>query len=91
MKRVIITGPTGAIGVALIQELILHDIEVIAVARPGSKRKENIPKDKLVRVIECGLNQLYKLPRWVDKPCDIFYHLGWDGTFGNSIICGDNY
>lgn len=80
----IITGPTGVIGVALIQELILHDIEVIAVVRPGSKRKENIPKDKLVRVVECGLNQLDKLPGLIDEPCDTFYHLGWDGTFGNS-------
>ncbi len=84
MKRVIITGPTGAIGVALIQELILHDIEVIAVVRPGSNRKENIPKHKLVRVVECGLNQLDKLPGLIEEPCDTFYHLGWDGTFGNS-------
>ena len=84
MKRVMITGPTGAIGVALIQELILHDIEVIAVVRPGSNRKENIPEHKLVRVVECGLNQLDKLPRLIDEPCDTFYHLGWDGTFGNA-------
>ena len=84
MKRVIITGPTGAIGVALIQELIRHDTEVIAVVRPGSKRKENIPKDSLVSMVECGLDQLTVLPELITGRCDTFYHLGWDGTFGNS-------
>jgi len=87
MKRVVITGPTGAIGVALIEELISHDIEVIAVVRPGSKRKKNIPCHELVQVVECDLNQLSRLvenPFVTEKPCDTFYHLGWDGTFGNS-------
>lgn len=84
MKRIVITGPTGAIGVALIQECICHGTEVIAVVRPGSARKKNIPQDKLVSIVECDLNQLAKLPELVDKSCDVFYHLGWDGTFGNS-------
>ena len=43
MNRVVITGPTGAIGVALIEELIIREIEVIAVVRPKSKRKDNVP------------------------------------------------
>lgn len=87
MKRVIITGPTGAIGVALIEECISHGIEVVAVVRPGSKRKENIPTHKLVQVVECDLNwlaRLAELPEVTLRPCDTFYHLGWDGTFGNS-------
>lgn len=87
MKRVVITGPTGTIGNALIRELIAREIKVIAVVRPDSKRKENIPSHKLVQVVECDLNQLSRLaelPEVLQKPCDTFYHLGWDGTFGNS-------
>ena len=84
MQRVVITGPTGAIGVALIEELIAHGIEVFAVVRPNSNRKENIPAHKLVQVVDCDLNQLVKLPKFIEKSCDTFYHLGWDGTFGNS-------
>ncbi len=84
MKRVVVTGPTGAIGVAFIEELIAHEIEVFAVIRPNSSRKKNIPIHKLVQVVECDLNQLVRLPELIGKPCDTFYHLGWDGTFGNS-------
>ena len=84
MKRVVITGPTGAIGIALIQELIDRDIEVIAVVRPGSKRIHHIPNHEKVNIVECDLNQLADLPALITFPCDTFYHLGWDGTFGNS-------
>lgn len=84
MKRVVITGPTGAIGIALIQELISHKIEVIAVLRPGSERKKNIPQHERVHIAECDLNRLAELPELIQGTCDTFYHLGWEGTFGNT-------
>lgn len=84
MKRVIITGPTGAVGVGLIRNLIKKGIEVIAVVRPGSNRVDNIPKDPLVKVVSCALGELGKLPALVDGQVDVFYHLGWDGTYGNA-------
>ena len=83
MKRVIITGPTGAIGIALIQTLIANGIEVLAVVRRGSNRIENIPISELVEIVELDLADLSKLPEMVKKQYDAFYHLGWDGTFGN--------
>lgn len=83
MKRAVITGPTGAIGIALISELIRRGIEVTAVVRPDSKRKDRIPVSPLVRIAECDLSQLAILPEIIDK-ADVFYHFGWDGTFGNS-------
>ena len=84
MKRVVVTGPTGAVGVGLIQNLIKDDIEVIAVVRPGSKRVSNIPSNPLARVVFCALEELEKLPTVIEEPVDVFYHLGWDGTFGNA-------
>ena len=44
MKRVIITGPTGAIGIALIQQMIEEQIEVIAVCNPTSNRRSRCRK-----------------------------------------------
>ena len=38
IRRAVVTGPTGAVGIALIQELIIHGIEVVAVPREGSLR-----------------------------------------------------
>ncbi len=84
MKNVIITGPTGAVGVSLIQELIAHNIEVTAICRPASKRLGSIPKHPLVRIVECGVDQLLTLKDQLDHDYDAFYHFAWDGTYGDS-------
>lgn len=84
MKKVIITGPTGAVGVSLIQELIAHNIEVTAICRPASKRLSSIPKHPLVRIVECGVDQLLTLKDQLDHDYDAFYHFAWDGTYGDS-------
>ena len=58
MNRVVITGATGTIGMALINKCIESKIEVIALVNPDSRRLDRIPKDPLVRVIKCGLDDL---------------------------------
>lgn len=82
MNRVIITGPTGAIGTALIEHLIRKNVEVTAVCRPASKRINNIPKSDKVRIIECSLEELPSLKEILTGTYDTFYHFGWAGTFG---------
>lgn len=82
IRRAVITGPTGAVGIALIEELIQNEIEVYAICRPSSKRLGRIPANPLVQVIEADLTELDKVN--IDKPCDAFYHFGWDGTYGAS-------
>ena len=95
MKRVIITGPTGAIGMALIEYLSNKNIEVIAVVRGDSKRKNQIVESETVIKVECGLAEMEQLSQKVqtaveeknwnkDIPIDVFYHFAWDGTFGDS-------
>lgn len=84
MKRVVITGPTGAIGNALIRKLLEENVEIIAICHRNSKRKHTIPKNDKVHVIDLNLNELMELPKLVQQKVDVFYHLGWDGTFGNS-------
>ena len=85
MKSAVITGPTGSIGTALIEHLISNGIEVLALIRPDSKRTDNIPAHPLVTKLKLNLNELDKVPNYLDgKNYDVFYHLGWDGTFGNS-------
>lgn len=85
MKRVIITGPTGSIGTALIEHLIQNDVEVLAVVRRNSKRKSNIVKHPLVKCIELNLDELESISQFTEgNMYDVFFHFGWDGTFGNS-------
>lgn len=85
MKSAIITGPTGSIGTALIEQLINNNVEVLAIIRRGSQRANNIVEHPLVRRLELNLDELANLKGYLDgKQYDVFYHLGWDGTFGNS-------
>lgn len=83
MTNAIVTGPTGAIGVALIQELIRHDIYVYAVCRKNSPRIANIPSHRLVEVITCDLDELNTLTTKINCVCDLFYHFGWMATIGD--------
>lgn len=84
LKKAIITGPTGAVGVSLIQELVDHGIQVTAVCRPASNRLAAIPRHPLVEVAECGVDTLDRLPGRLSHDYDAFYHFAWDGTYGNS-------
>lgn len=84
MKKAIITGPTGAVGGSLIQELIEHGIFVTAVCRPASKRLGSIPSSSLVEVVECEVDNLLSLPDKLPQDYDAFYHFAWDGTYGET-------
>lgn len=84
MKRAIVTGATGAIGTALIQELISNNIEVLVLCREGSPRNKQIPKHNLVTLKYCSLDRLEFLNNDTGKEYDVFYHLAWDGTTGVS-------
>lgn len=84
MKKVIVTGPTGAVGCALIKTLIDHQIYVKAVCRPGSKRIKNIPKSDYAEIVECDLDHLTQLPAQIkERGFDAFYHFAWEGTIGS--------
>lgn len=82
MKRVIITGATGAIGTALIKELISNEIEVLVFCREGSKRNLQIPSHRLVTKQYCSLENLSTIENESHKTYDVFYHFAWEGTTG---------
>lgn len=82
MKRVVMTGPTGAIGMALIQKCIEEGIEVLVICRPDSKRADRIPKHSLVQCRVCDLSELKNFSADVEKRYDVFYHFAWEGTTG---------
>ena len=77
--KVVLTGATGMIGRALIKYLLNKDICVLAIVREGSKTK--IPENKNLEIIECNLENICNL-NIKDRKYDVFFHLAWDGTFG---------
>lgn len=84
MKRVIISGATGAIGTALINELTANGVEVLVLCREGSQRNARIPDSPLVTKKFCSLAQLSALENDTGKEYDVFYHLAWEGTTGSA-------
>lgn len=76
MENVIVTGPTGEIGLALVKELLSHDINVTALVRPHSKRTGRLPQHNHLRVIECEMENLKNCK--IQDHFEVFYHLGWD-------------
>ncbi len=82
MKRVIITGATGAIGTALIKELIKKSVEILVFTRKKSKRNQNILAHPLVRIKFCALEDLNNIQNDTGMNYDVFYHLAWSGASG---------
>lgn len=81
IKRAVITGATGAIGMALLAELIQNGIEVLVLCREGG-RAARIPKHPLITLKYCELSDLSVLENDTGKSFDVFYHLAWAGTTG---------
>lgn len=94
MERVIITGATSMIGVALINECLKNNVEVIAISRVGSKNLNRIPISPLIRIIECDLNKIKDLENLIKDKVDCFYHFAWEYTSkkerNNSILQNEN-
>lgn len=84
MQRAIITGATGAIGTALVQELIQNNIEVLVFCRKGSARNNRIPEHPLIKKCYCDLDQLAEIQNENGASYDVFYHLAWAGTTGQA-------
>lgn len=73
--RLVITGATSMIGIALIKECIKNNTEVLAIVRNNPKRLKRLPNSNLVKVIYGNLDTLDELE--VDGKYDVFYHLAW--------------
>lgn len=94
MKRIIVTGATSMIGIALIEECINNNVEVIAISRVKSSNLRRIPKSSLIKIIECNLDNIKELKDLIKEKVDCFYHFAWEYTSkkdrNNSILQNKN-
>ena len=79
MKKIVITGATGFIGIHLIEQWLEKDSEIYAVIRPHSKNANRIPKNDHIHVIELPMEEYDQLPMVINS-ADYFYHLAWEGA-----------
>lgn len=85
MNKIVITGATGMIGLAVLNECLLHGSKVLAIVRPNSPNVMRIPKSPQVTVLDCDIDNYQNCV--VDefgKDWDVFYHFAW-----NSIDSSD--
>lgn len=82
MKRIIVTGATGCVGSAIVRRALAQSIEVTCIVHRGSKRLSNLPKDKLLNIVECNISAYSSLK--LEMSYDVFIHLAWEKTFGKS-------
>ena len=79
LKKIIVTGATSMIGMALIEVCLKHNIEVHAIIRPGTNRQDRIIKDNNVHYHLSSLDDLLNIQD-LPSDCDVFYHFAWAGT-----------
>lgn len=81
MKRIIITGATSMIGIAIMEETLKYNVESIyAVVRKGSHKLFRLAKDSRVNIVECNIDNYEELPKLIPQQCDTFYHIAWNAT-----------
>ncbi|MGG1553516.1 NAD-dependent epimerase/dehydratase family protein [Paenibacillus ferrarius] len=84
MEKVIVTGATSMLGLALLKECINNNIEVIAIIRENSTKSELIPLSPYVKVVQCDLKNLSSCILPENGNYDAFYHFAWECTDNKS-------
>lgn len=79
MKKILITGATSMIGRALINVAVSHEIEVYALVRANTNRKDRIIESPYVHIINGNLDRILQIDN-LPEDCDTFYHFAWMGT-----------
>ncbi len=89
MKTAVITGPTGAIGRALIEECIRQRYEVLTIVHRSSDRAADLERMPHVQVLRLNLEEYHGGMEELEKRgicvegCELFFHLAWEAPFGS--------
>ena len=92
--RIVVTGATSFIGLAVIEDLLHGGHEVLAVARPDSPGRKKLEGRKGIRILTCGLDHIGDLAdplalagrtdgaggSGAARGADAWLHLGWEGA-----------
>ncbi len=80
--KVVMTGATGSIGMALMKEMIRRGISVTVLCRVDSPRSADIPNHPLIKKVNCSLAELENFTLPSEEKFDVFFHFAWEGTTG---------
>ncbi len=82
MKKIVVTGATSMIGIALINKALQTDnVErIYAVIRPDSVKVNRLMSDPRIQIVSCEFSDYENLAALIPEQCDVFYHLAWPRT-----------
>lgn len=89
MKKIVISGATGAIGMALIQYALENQMQVLAVCHKNSARITRLPISDNLSILELDVDEYSNLLHDERELAalgrhDCFFHLAWQGTTGTA-------
>lgn len=83
MRRVVVTGATGFIGLHLVKELSLKGCEIYAICRKDSAHYKRLANISGVKTVFCDLENINALPQIIGfADIDVFFHIGWENASG---------
>lgn len=88
MEKIVISGATGAIGMALVSCALERQMQVLVICHKNSKRMKRLPKSENLHILKLNVeeysdfinnkkDELVLLGKY-----DYFFHLAWQGTLG---------
>ena len=79
MRKVVISGATSMIGLALIDKCLKENVDILALVNKNSSRKGRIPKNKHIKVFECDMAKVNEINmrEEFEENYEVFYHLAW--------------
>lgn len=83
MKKVIVTGASGFVGRAVVRELTMSNIEVVAIVRDNKANIDDWNQNEKVKIVYCNMENIEDLPGLINDDIDACIHLAWAGSYGN--------
>ena len=81
IKKIVVTGATSMLGLALINDAVRHGIKVLAILRTGSRKICRLPKSELISILECDIDGMGEIDTSrLASDYDVFYHFAWAYT-----------
>jgi nucleoside-diphosphate-sugar epimerase len=82
MQKIVITGATGMIGSTLARCALEQGVDVLCIIRKSTSHFDNLPKSERLKIVYADISEYAHLD--ISGNYDVFYHLAWDKTFGDS-------
>lgn len=80
MKKYIITGAAGFLGMNLVERLLREEnVHIYAVVRPSSPHNARLIESEQLTLVPADLSEYGHLDERIAEPCDVFFHLAWQG------------